>query len=86
MPLRQLAELLRKVDETATWPSYLLYNIIVLMGKPQGGARPLVRIPMLYRIWTKVRKPYIQKWERANAGPWDAAVEGSSALGAALTS
>eukprot|EP00973_Karenia_brevis_P030003 4136544-Karenia_brevis.AAC.1 len=41
---------------------------------------------MLYRIWTKVRKPYIQKWERANAGPWDAAVEGSSALRAALTS
>eukprot|EP00973_Karenia_brevis_P014943 2039162-Karenia_brevis.AAC.1 len=25
-------------------------------------------------------------WERANAGPWDAAVEGSSALRAALTS
>eukprot|EP00973_Karenia_brevis_P078424 10888370-Karenia_brevis.AAC.1 len=25
-------------------------------------------------------------WERANAGPWDAAAEGSSALRAALTS
>eukprot|EP00973_Karenia_brevis_P083963 11651128-Karenia_brevis.AAC.1 len=43
-------------------------------------------MPMLYRIWTKVRKPYIQKLERANAGPWDAAVEGSSAFRAALTS
>eukprot|EP00973_Karenia_brevis_P034764 4796882-Karenia_brevis.AAC.1 len=43
-------------------------------------------MPMLYRIWTKVRKPYLQKWERANAAPWDAAVEGSSALRAALTS
>eukprot|EP00973_Karenia_brevis_P088788 12313293-Karenia_brevis.AAC.1 len=41
---------------------------------------------MLYRIWTKIRKPYSQKWERANAGPWGAAVEGSSALRAALTS
>eukprot|EP00973_Karenia_brevis_P081929 11359151-Karenia_brevis.AAC.1 len=41
---------------------------------------------MLYRIWTKIRKPYIQKWERASAGPWDAAVEGSSALKAALIS
>eukprot|EP00973_Karenia_brevis_P077719 10800255-Karenia_brevis.AAC.1 len=32
------------------------------------------------------KKPYIQKWERANAGPWDAAVEGNSALRAALIS
>eukprot|EP00973_Karenia_brevis_P006372 866497-Karenia_brevis.AAC.1 len=84
--LKQLADILKKVEETATWPSYLLYNIIVLMGKPQGGARPIALMPMLYRIWTEVRKPYIQKWERANAGPWDAAVEGSSALRATLTS
>eukprot|EP00973_Karenia_brevis_P024272 3350932-Karenia_brevis.AAC.1 len=26
--LRQLADILRKVEEEATWPSYLLYNII----------------------------------------------------------
>eukprot|EP00973_Karenia_brevis_P054380 7555251-Karenia_brevis.AAC.1 len=56
------------------------------MGKPQGGPRPIELMPILYRIWTKVRKPYIQEWERANAGPWDAAVESSSALRAALTS
>eukprot|EP00973_Karenia_brevis_P051263 7120865-Karenia_brevis.AAC.1 len=43
-------------------------------------------MPMLYRIWTEIRKPYIQDWERANAGPWDAAVEGSSARRAALVS
>eukprot|EP00973_Karenia_brevis_P041688 5768817-Karenia_brevis.AAC.1 len=47
---------------------------------------PIALMPMLYRIWTKVMKPYIQMWERANAGPWGAAVEGSSALRAALTS
>eukprot|EP00973_Karenia_brevis_P058155 8095589-Karenia_brevis.AAC.1 len=57
----------------ATWPSCLLYNIIMLMVKPQGGTRPIA-------------VTYIQKWERANAGPWDAAVEGSSALRAALVS
>eukprot|EP00973_Karenia_brevis_P012472 1692430-Karenia_brevis.AAC.1 len=60
--------------------------MIVLMGKPQWGSRPIALMPILYRIWTKVRKPYIQKWERANAGLWDAAVEGSSAFRAALTS
>eukprot|EP00973_Karenia_brevis_P085728 11892639-Karenia_brevis.AAC.1 len=41
---------------------------------------------MLYRIWTKVRKHYIPKLERANTGPWDAAVQGSSALRASLMS
>eukprot|EP00973_Karenia_brevis_P049461 6862447-Karenia_brevis.AAC.1 len=56
------------------------------MGKPQGGTRPIALMPMLYMIWTKIKKPYIQRWERGNAGPWDAAVEGSSALRAAFTS
>eukprot|EP00973_Karenia_brevis_P004264 585696-Karenia_brevis.AAC.1 len=56
------------------------------MGKPQGGTRPVALMPMRYRIWTKIRKPYIQMWERAHAGPSDAAVSGSSALRAALTS
>eukprot|EP00973_Karenia_brevis_P022308 3069370-Karenia_brevis.AAC.1 len=56
------------------------------MVKPQGGTRPIALMSMLYRIWTKVRKPYIQMWEKANAGPWDAAVEGSFAFRAALTS
>eukprot|EP00973_Karenia_brevis_P041068 5683549-Karenia_brevis.AAC.1 len=55
------------------------------MGKPQGGTRTIALMPVLYRIWAKVSKPYLPKWERANAGPWDAAVEGSSALRAALT-
>eukprot|EP00973_Karenia_brevis_P031057 4284100-Karenia_brevis.AAC.1 len=67
--------MLAQVEQYATWPSYLLYNIIVLMGKPLGGTRPIALMPMLYRIRTKIRKPYIQMWERANAGPWDAAVE-----------
>ena len=41
---------------------------------------------MLYRLWTKIRRPYIVAWEVANQGPWDAAVQGSSALRARLLS
>eukprot|EP00973_Karenia_brevis_P087142 12082804-Karenia_brevis.AAC.1 len=55
---KQLAEILQQVEKCPTWPSYLLYNMIVLMGKPQGGTRPIALMPMLYRIWTKIRKPY----------------------------
>ena len=43
-------------------------------------------MPMLYRIWTKVRKCSIQEWDTLHQGPWDAAVQGSSALRAAVLS
>ena len=39
---------------------------------------------MIYRLWTKIRRPQIDAWEGAQAGPWDAAVKGSSALRAAI--
>ena len=39
---------------------------------------------MLYRLWTKIRRPYMREWEADNKGPWDAAVRGSSALRAAI--
>eukprot|EP00973_Karenia_brevis_P059374 8265546-Karenia_brevis.AAC.1 len=35
--LRALAQILVQIEKQATWPSYLLYNITVLMGKPLGG-------------------------------------------------
>ena len=41
---------------------------------------------MIYRLWTKIRRPYIVQWERAHAGPWDAAIKGSSALRAGILS
>ena len=41
---------------------------------------------MLYRLYSKIRRPQIIQWELAHQGPWDAAVKGSSALRAGLTS
>ena len=43
-------------------------------------------MPMLYRVWTKVRRIHISRWEKHHAGPWDAAIRGSSALRAAISS
>ena len=56
------------------------------MGKPTGGSRPIALMPMLYRLYTKIRRPQIIQWELAHQGPWDAAVKGSSALRAGLLS
>eukprot|EP00973_Karenia_brevis_P031059 4284201-Karenia_brevis.AAC.1 len=33
---RALAEILQQVERHATWPSFLLCHIIVLIGKPRG--------------------------------------------------
>ena len=35
---------------------------------------------MLYRLWTKIRRPNILVWDSSHRGEWDAAVRGSSAL------
>ena len=56
------------------------------MGKPAGGSRPIALMPMPYRLYTKIRRPHIIKWELAHQRPWDAAVKGSSALRAGLLS
>ena len=56
------------------------------MGRPAGGSRPIALMPVLYRLWTKIRRPRIVKWELSHQGPWDAAVKGSSALRAGLLS
>ena len=81
-----LLNILQDIEKTRAWPGYTYYNIIVLMGKPNGGVRPIALMAMIYRLWTKIRRPYIVQWERAHAGPWDAAIKGSSARRAGMLS
>ena len=75
-----LLNILQDIETTKAWPGYTYYNSIVLMGKPNGGVRPIALMATIYRLWTKIRRPHIVQWERAHAGPWDAAIKGSSAL------
>lgn len=84
--IKELTELLNFIEMVGTWPEQIMMNIIVLMGKPGGGVRPIALMPMLYRVWTKCRKGVIQEWDKLHQGPWDAAVQGSSALRAAVLS
>ena len=32
-----LVEIVRDIEDSKAWPGYAYYNIIVLMGKPNGG-------------------------------------------------
>ena len=84
--LEALATLLNEVENSLSWPLHIIHNWVVLMGKPGGGTRPIALMPMLYRVWTKVRRSYLQAWENEHCGSWDAATNGNSALRAALLS
>ena len=33
-------------------------------------------LAMLYRIWSKLRRPLFSKWDCETAGPWDKAKKG----------
>ena len=80
----QVAKLLNSIEMEAAWLAQTLTNIIVLMGKPAGGVRPIALMPMLYRLWTKVRRDESRLWDTAHTGPWDTAIRGSSAFRAAV--
>ena len=84
-PAKQaLVDLLTQVEQELVWPATILLNLIILLAKPNGGERPIALIAILYRIWVRMRKPELEVWEAARAGHWDSAVQGSSALKAAL--
>ena len=64
-----LLNILQDIEKSQAWPGYTYYIIIVLMGKPNGGVRPIALMAMIYRLWTKIRRPYIVQWESVHAGP-----------------
>ena len=51
-----LLGILQDVENSKAWPGYTYYNIFVLMGKPNGGVRPIFLMGMIYRLWTKARR------------------------------
>eukprot|EP00972_Heterocapsa_arctica_P073604 10868989-Heterocapsa_arctica.AAC.1 len=54
-----------------------LLNIIVMLGKPKGGERPICLAAVLYRLYNKVRTTNVTLWEARKAG-FRTAVRGSS--------
>ena len=62
-------DILNTVEKDIMWPKHTLLNLVVLMGKPDGGGvRPIALMPMLYRLWTKARMLTIREWEKQAHG------------------
>ncbi len=49
-----------------SWPLAVALVIIVLLPKADGGRRPVGLLPLLPRVWMRLRKEVIQMWERDN--------------------
>ena len=83
---KELATILRRVEETLRWPAQELCNAIAMQPKPDStDDRPITLTGAgLYRTWSKLRKPYATEYDTTRAGWWDAAIRGSSCLRVAL--
>ena len=84
LAIRDLAALLDRCEEQGMWPWQCLANSIVLLGKPDGGERPIGLLPFLVRLYIRIRRPLAKQWTSAWAQHWDYAIASSSALRSAL--
>ena len=54
-----MAQILNKVEEVGEWPAALAGARFVFLSKGEGnavlGQRPIGILPMLYRLWARVR-------------------------------
>jgi ribonuclease HI len=79
-----LAAPIAKAHRLLAWPPQLALNIMPVLPKPQGGERCIAKTSLLYRCWSRWRRPQVRAWESAKAESFDFAREACSALSAAL--
>jgi hypothetical protein len=70
--------MMNQMEAAGTLPHQLEIVLMVLLAKPQGGHRPIAILPAFYRLWMKIRRPLLEKWERQWHRPFFAMAEGQS--------
>ncbi len=74
--LEVVADMMITMELIGRLPSQCSLLTMPLIGKPKGGHRAVSSFTGIYRLWTKVRRPYLQKWESANDRPFFASGKG----------
>ncbi len=59
----ELITLMMTAEATGTWPENIGFVSVVLLPRPDGGFRPIGLFPLLVRVWSKVRRPLVARWE-----------------------
>ena len=72
---RDLGKIFSCAERQLAWPWQMYEAWVALLPKEQGGKRPIILLPMLYRLWSLIRKEAVSQWSQEKAGFWDAAVK-----------
>ena len=78
--LSGLSQVLTQVQIHMLWPAQIMFNLMSLLPKPQGGQRTVAKTPMLYRLWNILVTPQLKEWNEATVPDWDFATKGRSAV------
>eukprot|EP00959_Pyramimonas_sp_CCMP1952_P241902 5056359-Pyramimonas_sp.AAC.1 len=54
------------MEVIGTYPSLLLATILAVLGKPEGGFRPIALLPTPSRVFSKLARREVKQWEREN--------------------
>ena len=83
--LLEFVSLLNQMDLECQVPIQELCNVMTTRPKPAGnGEREVAQMGMMVRTLFKARTHHIRTWCKEQAGHWDIAISGSSALQALL--
>ena len=80
--LVDLGTILRQCIATLALPVQTLINLMTLLGKKGGGSRTKAILTTFYRLLMRLLAGYISEWDASEAGPWDTALRGGSAVSA----
>ncbi len=83
MACESLIALLTLIETLLVWPGATREIVFARIPKEGGGHRLIGLMTSLYRVWTKLRRPYCTKWEGDHARSWDYASSGKGALAGA---
>ena len=79
-----LAKLLNECERELAWPAQLMSVIGAILPKPGTGERIVGLLPLHVKLWSKARSSITDAWSDSLEAFWDTAIQGSSALRAAL--
>ena len=78
--LGSLGEIIRECFVKLAIPTQTLLQLLVLLGKKNGGSRTIAILHTTYRLTMRLVSAHISQWDVNFAGKWDSALKGNSAL------
>ena len=78
--LGSLGETVRQCFVKLAIPTLSLLQLLVLLGKKNGGSRTIAILHTTYRLTMRLVSAHISQWNVNFAGTWDSALKGNSAL------